>query len=843
MFDPTLAQFASTLQDPSHKERQNEWLEAWFPWPPDVFAFTSIVLQRTGCYRHTVSALWSPSSDWEKEAAVIGDIWIACVSIGLRGEGILNEINDFLANPCGLNPKQYDTILSILDERGYKTSSESKRYLRSFVSCLNEIQKLSQVVTLTKLRTIMEEEVWKEKEPTDDDLDQTKKLAIALIHLHAVADESCKHFGQVTSVKKHRVLSHCFGNLLLNVTGSLSTLPKCYGTVLPKMRTPQVGLTLRSLSHHLTFHATEVEVIWRALPWSNAHENSLNLLALPWPFDIEEKSFRPRLYKGKRDRYFRFRPGLKFDPKSLTDLIKKVEHEHEQVHLVVLPETALTEVEFRDFLQELGTSYRDSNHSSRLKYMPTVISGVRNSHHPDDHSELRITEQDFSESQTRNEVRIATYVAGRWYVLSQRKHHRWKLDEHQIQTYGISGRLFSGRGWWEDHEIAQRRLTVFCPNRWLSLCPLICEDLARLEPVSEVIRGVGPTLLVALLLDGPQIQSRWSARYASVFADDPGSAVLSLSALGMINRSNPPDAKRLKDDQRPIALWRDSVNLSRLISVSKSCNAALLTISARSREEFSSDGRSDGSNASTFQLDGYKTYHFPLRAKGSDQKPLQEKRPEYAGGDSSWRDMHELSAVTYLLSSWFQLNIHKDKEGAGIIIGWLLATPHDDRDFYSERLQYLCESILDPSKAGTLYDEVKDRKSDTTESLKHALAILRLLTVKDNESPAEFVERIIGRTKIMIGLDKQYTSEELAVDRVNGLDETEKARTNYVVAQTLLSVMSNSFEEILQRGHSCLEFDRKTAKKYSIIVQDILDQDPRRDYAHVDKSERHLGSH
>ena len=49
-------------------------------------------------------------------------------------------------------------------------------------------------------------------------------------------------------------------------------------------------------------------------------------------------------------------------------------------------------------------------------------------------------------------------------------------------------------------------------------------DLAQPDPVASIIRQVGPSLVIGLLLDGPQLAERWPARYASVFADDPGCA-------------------------------------------------------------------------------------------------------------------------------------------------------------------------------------------------------------------------------------------------------------------------------------------------------------------------------
>jgi len=52
------------------------------------------------------------------------------------------------------------------------------------------------------------------------------------------------------------------------------------------------------------------------------------------------------------------------------------------------------------------------------------------------------------------------------------------------------------------------------------LTVLICEDLARLDPVNDLVRAVGPNLVMSLLMDGPQLTTRWPARYATVLADD-----------------------------------------------------------------------------------------------------------------------------------------------------------------------------------------------------------------------------------------------------------------------------------------------------------------------------------
>src|ERR1700748_2630135 len=82
---------------------------------------------------------------------------------------------------------------------------------------------------------------------------------------------------------------------------------------------------------------------------------------------------------------------------------------------------------------------------------------------------------------------------------------------------------------------------------------LVCEDLAQIDDVADVLRSVGPMVLIIPLLDGPQLSSRWAARYASVLADDPGSTVLTLTSYGMARRSRPPGMEA----SPVIALWKD----------------------------------------------------------------------------------------------------------------------------------------------------------------------------------------------------------------------------------------------------------------------------------------------
>jgi hypothetical protein len=106
-----------------------------------------------------------------------------------------------------------------------------------------------------------------------------------------------------------------------------------------------------------------------------------------------------------------------------------------------------------------------------------------------------------------------------------------------------------------------RRSIDFVQFGQITFCVLICEDLAQSDTLPEVLRRVGPTLIYAPLLDGPQITSRWAARYASVFADDPGSAVLTLTSFGMVERCQP-----VGHNVAPVvALWKDPARGTREI--------------------------------------------------------------------------------------------------------------------------------------------------------------------------------------------------------------------------------------------------------------------------------------
>src|SRR5262249_42598840 len=99
-------------------------------------------------------------------------------------------------------------------------------------------------------------------------------------------------------------------------------------------------------------------------------------------------------------------------------------------------------------------------------------------------------------------------------------------------------------------------------------------DLAHNDDVAELMRSVGPTIVITALLDGPQLTSRWAARYASVLADDPGSAVLTQTSLGMAERSRPHG----HEPAPLIALGKDPSRGVREIRLEPGAHGVVLTV-------------------------------------------------------------------------------------------------------------------------------------------------------------------------------------------------------------------------------------------------------------------------
>ena len=313
----------------------------------------------------------------------------------------------------------------------------------------------------------------------------------------------------------------------------------------------------------------------------------MNLLLIPWPFDIAPKQFTevPRLAGELRNMpdefgFFTFRqttPQKSPVIDKVKSLFNKAREDMEQIDGVILPELSITEHEHAAISEFV------------LDQQAFLVAGVGvDPPAPTEHG--------------RNQACLDLPYQK---PIVQRKHHRWKLDSSQIRQYGFGARLDPERQFWEHIDISDRRLVFASLQPSLVMTVLICEDLARPDPVGDLVRAVGPNLVIALLMDGPQLRARWPGRYAMSLADDPGCSVLSITSLGMSKLSRPLDGSNSRS--RVVALWKDARNPASIeVELPEKCEAIVLSLSMEYREEWTADGRSDYGGAGYPTLSGIR---------------------------------------------------------------------------------------------------------------------------------------------------------------------------------------------------------------------------------------------
>ena len=224
-----------------------------------------------------------------------------------------------------------------------------------------------------------------------------------------------------------------------------------------------------------------------------------------------------------------------------------------------------------------------------------------------------------------------------WFHIRQNKHHRWSLDEGQVEQYHLGAALHPHIRWWEAMDVP-RKAIQFVEVAELVLTSLVCEDLAHNDDIAQLIRSVGPTVVVNVLLDGPQLTSRWTARYASVLADDPGSAVLTLTSYGMVERSRPAG----RDASRVIALWKDPTRGVREIPLEPGAHGVLLTVCMDRATRYSADRRWPVDNSTSC----YGVAVHQVRASSVGSGPPQSPPPT-----TSTAPVLELDELT-ILTAW-----------------------------------------------------------------------------------------------------------------------------------------------------------------------------------------------
>jgi hypothetical protein len=364
--------------------------------------------------------------------------------------------------------------------------------------------------------------------------------------------------------------------------------------VQPKGRVSEVGCSLRNISRNLaiTGPVGAVRCSWQQLDseLDFQESDSLNLLMIPLPYHMSAKWFGQQndLKAGSKWGNFTVKqewlPQCEEDFDVLSDfvvnLIKEAQKDVEKINGIIFPEYSLSYPIFEHLMEKVFIAT-----NGKIEFM---ISGSSSNCDGDKCNCVLTAVWEEQSKKPAHDSPASTPGNRRVRVISQRKHHRWKLTEAQIKDYGIASSLPPFIEWWEDHEIDAREINFFQFRKNAVFTSLICEDLARNDPCHDIIRSVAPNLIFALLMDGPQLTNRWSARYASTLADDPGSTVLTLTSRGLLQRSN---NSKMCTQSHSVGLLKDDTGQTQELIVGHGEHAVVVTLASRPVRDFTIDGR------------------------------------------------------------------------------------------------------------------------------------------------------------------------------------------------------------------------------------------------------------
>lgn len=387
--------------------------------------------------------------------------------------------------------------------------------------------------------------------------------------------------------------------------------------VLPKSRTPRVGCTLRSLSHNLALLPPRGEVRAR---WFNPFgrdpgpglDEALKVLIVPFPYRIGDDCFEPvsgSASAGDEWGWFRVNQRWLGDPADagtrsaefaefVLELVAQAGSSGSPVGAVVLPEASLDEAHYRALADALMTRTDVEILVNGTGQGPASRDDV-----DEDVDRMRAVPRELLDGNFVSQTLFFRVGEVRQAMRSVReKHHRWRVERHQIAQYGLERRLDPALLWWERIDITSRSLDLMTFRSGATMTSLICEDLARVDPCQLAVRAIGPTLLVSLLMDGSQIAGRWPGRYATILSEDPGCSVLTVTSLGLIERTDPTTIGGASAIWS-VGLWSDPVSGPVALVLDPSAHAVCLTLRAASESEGTLEGRIDRGDAVVWLLD------------------------------------------------------------------------------------------------------------------------------------------------------------------------------------------------------------------------------------------------
>jgi hypothetical protein len=396
-------------------------------WPPDVFALTNVLLDRSEAFRFALSppagVRWPPAGagDWSDAVVDAGREWSAWV------EDRRGSVPSMLAEEWGVALERADLPLADLAEG------------------------------------------------------RDWRVCTALLSLHAIADEACAGLGSATERADGRGAGYrARARELLARTGSLARIAPRRVRVLPKVRTPPTGRP--AFSRYACVQGAGLEASWHKMPTrhlgTDPRAEYVNLLLLPWPLRVRESDFRPvegSVQRLERDPFgfFEFAPSERLDLDLVDRVLTAALDEADDVDVVVLPESAVDESEIDELeavLDRHGVVFLTAGVRQRSAAPGRL---PRNWVHTGVNPRLRKGEGP------------PDGPARRWFHIRQNKHHRWALDESQIYQYHLAGALHPHVRWWEAMEVPARSLQFVSVGEEITIVSLVCEDLAETDQLAD----------------------------------------------------------------------------------------------------------------------------------------------------------------------------------------------------------------------------------------------------------------------------------------------------------------------------------------------------------------------
>jgi hypothetical protein len=191
------------------------------------------------------------------------------------------------------------------------------------------------------------------------------------------------------------------------------------------------------------------------------------------------------------------------------DLVDRLERA--RVHVALLPETCVVPEVAEAVRAALVANYAAAEGDPHLRLLLVGVLAAR-----------------------RNEVRAFSGAGHR--LLVQSKQQPWRLDVRQQERYGIVDDL-RGDGPAvdrdEDLQLEARRISGLDDPGFGRLIVLICEDLQRCDPARRIAVDIGPTTVVAPVMDYALRADRWAAAAAAQLANEPGARVLVVSSASL----------------------------------------------------------------------------------------------------------------------------------------------------------------------------------------------------------------------------------------------------------------------------------------------------------------------